>query len=118
MKSKTMNNHRDIRGSHRSPKPSEIAIIGVGCWYPGARNAKDLWENILTRRRQFRRMPDGRLPLSEYQDNDKAARDKTYGTRAALIDAYTFDWASKRIPKSCFESTDIVHRLALDVVLQ
>ncbi|NEO45906.1 MAG: hypothetical protein F6K55_17960, partial [Moorea sp. SIO4A3] len=38
-------------------KTSKIAVIGMGCYYPGANNLRQLWENILTRRRQFRRTP-------------------------------------------------------------
>jgi len=63
-------------------------------------------------------MPDVRLPLSEYGDPDKNAPDKTYGTRAAVIDGFDFDWAQRRIPKQVFEQTDIAHWLALDVALQ
>src|SRR4030095_5302455 len=96
-----------IAGREAAAKPTQIAIIGIGCWYPGARNPKQLWENILARRRQFRRMPDVRLQLSEHHDNDRAVADKTYGVRAAVIDGYEFNWAEKRIPRTCFESTDI-----------
>jgi len=95
-----------------------IAIIGLGCRYPDARNPRELWENVLSRRQSFRRMPDERLPLSEYGDSDKGAPDKTYGKRAAVIDGFEFDWASRRIPKQVVEQTDITHWLALDVALQ
>lgn len=97
---------------------SVIAIIGMGCQYPGANELRQLWENILARRRQFRRFPDCRLPLSKYYDSDPKTPDKTYGSRAAVIDGYEFDWVKKRIPKTTFESTDIVHWLALDVALK
>ena len=97
---------------------SPIAIIGMGCQYPGASEIQLLWENILAKRRQFRKFPDCRLPLSEYYDLDSKALDKTYGSRAAVIDGYRFDWVSKRIPKTAFKSTDIVHWLALDVALK
>lgn len=96
----------------------EIAVIGMGCWYPGARDLRQLWENILSRRRQFRQIPDQRLPLSEYYDPDPTAPDKTYGNRTAVIDGFEFDWAGKRIPKTAFESTDIAHWLALEVALK
>lgn len=98
--------------------PAAIAVIGIGCRYPGARSTAELWENILARRRQFRRMPDVRLPIAEYQSDDRSTPDKTYGTRAAVIDGYAFDWASRRIPRQTYESTDLAHWLALDVVLQ
>ena len=45
-------------------------------------------------------------------------QDKTYGTRAAFGDDYEFDWSTKRIPKTTYESTDIAHWLALDTTIQ
>ena len=99
-------------------KSSDIAVIGISCYYPGASNPKELWENILSRRVQFRRMLDQRLPLSEYQDDDPKATDKTYLTKAAFIENFQFDWGKLRIPKKTVESTDIVHWLALDIALK
>ncbi|MCK5323753.1 MAG: polyketide synthase, partial [Desulfobulbaceae bacterium] len=64
---------------------------------------------------QFRRLPDQRLPLDDYYSPDPTAPDKTYGYRAALIDGFDFDWASRRIPFSTFKATDIVHWLALEI---
>lgn len=90
----------------------------MGCWYPGARDLQQLWENIVARRQQFRRSPEQRLLLADYYDPDPAAPDKTYGSRMAVIDGFEFDWASKRIPKTTIESTDIVHWLALEVALK
>ncbi|MCA1683323.1 MAG: polyketide synthase, partial [Actinobacteria bacterium] len=94
-----------------------IAIVGMGARYPGARDLRELWENVLARRRQFRRFPDGRLPLSEYHDPAPRAPDKTYGTRGAFIDGFEFDWVSRRIPKKTVDVTDISHWLALEVAL-
>ncbi len=95
-----------------------VAIIGIACWYPGARNPLELWENILARRRQFRRMPDVRLPLSDYYHPDPKVPDKTYGDQAAVIDGFEYDWIGNRIPKSTYEVTDIVHWLAVDVAME
>lgn len=99
----------------KSRKSNQIAVVGMGCRYPGASDLRQLWENILTRRRQFRRMPDQRLPLADYHDPDRTVPDKTYGAKAAVIDGFEFDWINWRIPKTSFESTDIVHWLTLDV---
>jgi enediyne polyketide synthase len=90
----------------------------MGCLYPGAHDLRQLWENILARRQQFRRNPDKRLPLSDYYDADPEAPDKTYCPKMAVIDGFTFDWSGRRIPKSTFESTDIVHWLALEIALK
>ncbi len=96
----------------------KIAVIGIGCYYPGAENIQKLWENILTRRKQFRKIPDQRLPLDHYYSTDRNAPDKTYGHKAALIDGYRFDWAKHNIPKAVFQSTDIAHWIALDTALE
>ena len=103
---------------HIKRKNPAIAVTGMGCYYPGADNLKQLWENILGRRREFRQFPDNRLPISEYHDPDKKAPDKTYGTRAAVIDGFEFDWAKRRVPKTAFDSADIAHWLALEVAIQ
>jgi acyl transferase domain-containing protein len=96
-------------------KQPQIAVVGLGCWYPGARGPQQLWENILTRRREFRRLPDSRLPLADYHDPDRSVADKTYGRRGAVIDGFEFDWARWRIPQATYETTDIVQWLALEV---
>ena len=97
---------------------SPIAVIGMGCYYPGASALPQMWENILARRIQFRQFPDQRLPLSEYHDPDQKAPDKTYGSRAAVIDGFDFDWGNRRIPKKTVDCTDIVHWLALETANQ
>jgi acyl transferase domain-containing protein/NAD(P)-dependent dehydrogenase (short-subunit alcohol dehydrogenase family)/acyl-CoA thioesterase FadM/acyl carrier protein len=99
-------------GSKRS-----IAVIGLACWYPGASTPLQFWENSLARRRQFRQIPDCRLPLSDYYHPDPSFPDKTYGRRAALIDGFEFDWASMRIPFTTFKATDISHWLALKTAI-
>ncbi|MBC2743207.1 MAG: type I polyketide synthase [Desulfosarcina sp.] len=102
--------------THRSSPPA-IAVIGLACQYPDATTPRQLWENILARRRQFRRIPDCRLSLADYYDPDKKQPDKTYGRQAAVIDGFDFDWAGLRIPFSTVRTTDIVHWLALETSL-
>jgi enediyne polyketide synthase len=95
-----------------------IAVIGMACWYPGARNPRQLWENILARRRQFRRFPEQRFSIADYYDPNSGESDKTYISRGAVIDGFTFDWASRRIPYSTFQNTDVVHWLALEIAIE
>jgi enediyne polyketide synthase len=97
---------------------TRIAVVGMSAWYPGAQTLRSFWENILSKRQQFREMVDCRLPLSDYFDADPKALDMTYGRNAAYIEEFEFDWQSKRIPKSAVESSDIVHWLTLDVALR
>jgi acyl transferase domain-containing protein len=62
--------------SNNNSKNIDIAVVGIGCHYPGSRSALELWENIICKKQQFRRMLDKRLPLSEYYDPDKSVEDK------------------------------------------
>lgn len=101
---------------HRIAEP--IAVIGMGCYYPGASCLMYLWENILSKRCQFRQFPNQRLPIAEYYDSNASTPDKTYGNRAAVIDGFEFDWVQRRVPKTAVDSTDIVQWLALEVAIQ
>ena len=94
-----------------------IAIIGLGAFYPGARGPRQLWENVLGRRREYRRIPQERLS-ADYMNSSPGHPDTTYATRAAVIDGFVFDWAARRVPRTTFESTDVVHWLALEVALE
>lgn len=102
-----------MKGKKR--KKGRIAIVGMSCWYPGSQSLAEFWENILARRQQFRRLRDERLPMDQYHSTDRTAEDKTYGSEAAVLDGFEFDWQQKRIPKRTYDSTDIVHWLALEV---
>ncbi|RLC04896.1 MAG: type I polyketide synthase [Deltaproteobacteria bacterium] len=95
-----------------------VAVIGMGCRYPGADSPVQLWTNVLGCRRQFRRIPSCRLPLEDYHSDNKKAADKTYGRMAAVIDGFTFNWSTRRIPQSTYLATDIVHWLALETAIQ
>ena len=64
---------------------SPIAIVGAACRYPDATSPSELWENVLSKRQAFRRMPPERLPLDDYYSPDMNAPDKTYSQNAALI---------------------------------
>ena len=101
-----------------SSSTTPIAVIGMACWYPGARNHRELWENILARRRQFRQLPDQRFPIADYYQPNGSEPDKTYLSRAAVIDGFSFDWASRRIPYTTFQNTDTVHWLALETAIK
>lgn len=92
-----------------------IAIVGMACVYPDARNPGALWENVLAQRRAFRRMPPDRLRLEDYWSADRAVPDSLYATEAALIEGYEFDRVAYRVAGSTFRAADLAHWLALDV---
>jgi enediyne polyketide synthase len=92
-----------------------IAIIGMACTYPDADDPGRLWENALSRRRAFRRIPPERLNLDDYYSPDRRTPDAIYAQHAALIEDYQFDRVRFRVSGSTYRSTDLTHWLALDV---
>ena len=97
---------------HRRPA---IAVTGIGCWYPGAPDPRHLWENILAKRREFRRYPSERASLQDYYHPDRDNPDMFYQPSVALVDGFAFDWASYRVPRATVLCTDVAQWLALEV---
>ena len=95
-----------------------IAIVGLACIYPDAPTPEALWENVLSQRRAFRRIPDGRMNLADYHSPDRNNPDKTYSTEAAVINNYKYDRLQFRTSGKTFRATDMTHWLALDVAAQ
>ncbi|MFY1636732.1 SDR family NAD(P)-dependent oxidoreductase [Solwaraspora sp. WMMB335] len=95
---------------------TRIAVVGVACRYPDAGSTDELWENVLTGRRAFRRLPDERMNHEDYYSPDPAAPDRFYAAKAAVLEGFEFDRVKYRIAGSTFRSTDMTHWLALDTV--
>lgn len=96
---------------------SAIAIIGMACRYAEARSPRQLWENVLSQRRSFRRIPRVRLRLEDYAAEGQV-EDRIYLTAAAVLEDYEFDRVRFHVSKETFLSTDLAHWLALDTAAQ
>ena len=93
----------------------KIAIVGIGCHYPGAHSGTELFENIMSGRRYFRQVPPERWNSKDYYHPDKKNPDTTYCKKAAVIDGFDFDPNTYKIPRSTYLATDQAHWLALKV---
>jgi len=91
-----------------------VAIIGMACRYPEARTPTELWENVLAKRRAFRRLPSSRLRSEDYYSPERDAVDRHDCTQAALLEGYEFDRLRFRVAGSTYRSTDLTHWLALE----
>lgn len=93
---------------------STIAIVGMACEYPDAHSPHQLWENVLSQRRSFRRFPNERLRLDDYysQGDDP---DSIYIKNASVLKDYEFDRVRFRVAGKTYRSADLTHWLALDV---
>jgi enediyne polyketide synthase len=97
---------------------NRIALVGMACRYPDADSPKALWENVLAKRRAFRRIPSERLNLADYFSSDPSVPDAIYCNQLAVIEGYEFDRVKYRVAGNTYRSTDMTHWLALDIAAQ
>ncbi|MEL7369606.1 MAG: SDR family NAD(P)-dependent oxidoreductase [Myxococcota bacterium] len=69
-----------------------IAVVGMGCRFPGADGPEAFFEVIREGRDEVRELPSGRWDRERYYDPDPSAPGKTYVTRGGyLSDIASFD---------------------------
>ncbi|HZX93418.1 MAG TPA: type I polyketide synthase, partial [Myxococcales bacterium] len=97
----------------------DIAIVGLGCRFPNARDPLGYWELIRSGTVTFRPIPASRWDHAAFYDPSTRIPDKAYIDRGAYLDdedlrefaALHFGIAPRRI-----QVTDPQHRLLLDTV--
>ncbi|MGW8527909.1 SDR family NAD(P)-dependent oxidoreductase [Nocardiopsis sp. NPDC055824] len=91
-----------------------VAIVGMACTYGGASTPAELWDNALSGRRAFRRIPAERLDLADYLGESGTDPDRISVTHAAVLEGYEFDRAAFGVAGPTYRATDLTHWLALD----
>jgi len=97
----------------------EIAIVGLGCRFPGARDPLAYWELIRSGTVVFRPIPASRWDHSRFYDPTTRVPDKAYIDKGAfLTDEELREFASLHygIAPRRIQVTDPQHRLLLDCV--
>ncbi|RLB53036.1 MAG: hypothetical protein DRJ42_13125, partial [Deltaproteobacteria bacterium] len=84
----------DSQSVEPEPEPAQaaapIAIIGIGCMFPKARDLRTYWQNIQDGRDCISETPESHWKPEDYFDADASAPDKTYGRRGGFLDAIDF----------------------------
>ncbi|XP_060084446.1 uncharacterized protein LOC132563711 [Ylistrum balloti] len=66
----------------------EIAIVGIGCRFPGANNIKEFWKILVNGENHVNEIPGERWNLDAIYDPDPDAYGKTYVRRAGVLSKY------------------------------
>ena len=96
-----------------SPKQEPVAIIGVGCMFPGARDLENFWANIREGVDAITEAPATHWRPEDYYDADPDAADKTYGRRGGFLDRIDFDPLEFGISPRDVSATDTSQLLGL-----
>ncbi len=99
--------------SSEAPDPSRIAIIGISCILPGAKELPEFWDNVLDKVYAITEVPPERWDPELYFDPDRSARDKIYSRWGGFIDDVPFDPLEFGMPPTSLRSIDPMQLLAL-----
>jgi acyl transferase domain-containing protein/NAD(P)-dependent dehydrogenase (short-subunit alcohol dehydrogenase family) len=92
-----------------------IAVVGLACRFPGAKNAEEFWDNILRDVDAVQKLPLSRFHRARYYDPKIGSYGKSYSDRGGLIDDHPFEAAEFGLSPKVVESTDIAHLWSLEV---
>lgn len=93
-----------------------IAIIGIGCRFPGARNTEEFWSNIVGGVSAIGEVTPDRWDPSLYYDADPAVPDMSYSRIGGFIHDFVFDSRRFRIPPRVARQVDPVQQITLTCV--
>lgn len=94
---------------------TDVAIVGLSCVFPGAKDADTFWRNIIQKVDATEEVPADRIDPVHF-DKDSQAIDRFYCKRGGFIPDYSFDPTAYGILPLAVEGTEPDHLLTLDLV--
>ncbi|RFM27228.1 type I polyketide synthase [Deminuibacter soli] len=95
-----------------------IAIVGMACIYPGARNVEEFWRNIILGKDAVTEVPDERWNKALYYDPASVNGDKTPSKWGGFIPSIDFDPLAFGIPPQSLAAIEPTQLLSLLVAKQ
>ncbi|MFZ2631009.1 MAG: beta-ketoacyl synthase N-terminal-like domain-containing protein, partial [Desulfosalsimonadaceae bacterium] len=95
-----------------------VAVIGIGCLFPGSNDKEGYWRDITTGRDMVTEVPPSHFLIDHYFDPDPSVADKTYCRRGAFLSPIEFDPMAFGIPPTNLAATDTSQLLSLLVAKQ
>jgi len=95
-----------------------VAIVGIACIYPGAKNIEEYWRNIVLGKDLVTEVPDERWNKDVYYDPVSAASDMSHSKWGGFIPAIDFNPLEFGIPPQSISAIDPTQLLTLMVAKQ
>ena len=95
-----------------------VAVIGIGCLFPGSHDKQGFWRDITAGRNMIGPVPPSHFLIEHYYDPNPLAPDKTYCKQGAFLDPIEFDPMEFGIPPTNLVATDTSQLLSLVVAKQ
>ncbi len=94
-------------------KPLDIAIVGMSCIYPGAKNIDEYWKNILLGKDAVTEVPEERWNKELYYDPNATNGEKTPSKWGGFIPSIDFDPMEFGIPPQSLAAIEPTQLLSL-----
>jgi acyl transferase domain-containing protein/NAD(P)H-dependent flavin oxidoreductase YrpB (nitropropane dioxygenase family)/NAD(P)-dependent dehydrogenase (short-subunit alcohol dehydrogenase family)/phosphopantetheinyl transferase len=106
---------RQVEISEPPPaRPAEpIAIIGMGCTFPGSDSPGAYFGNIMAKRCFIGKLPEDRLESAIFHNPDPLAPVATYSRIAGYLRRVDFDSTAFRVPPRAAAAMDLSQKLSL-----
>ena len=98
-----------------SQRLEPVAVVGIGCRFPGAANADEYWRLIESGRTAISTLPESRLDRDLYFHPKKGRIGSSYTELAGLVPETPFDHHRFPIPDELARTYDSVHLRMLEV---
>ena len=104
-----------VRGA--DPDRDAIAIIGMGCIFPGAHTIDAFWDLLKSGRDPKIEAPPQRIPL-EYHVPGEPQPWRTYALRGGFVEGWQYDWRRHKIPPKQIAQANPLQFMLLDAADQ
>ncbi|MGE0194332.1 MAG: SDR family NAD(P)-dependent oxidoreductase [Methylocystis sp.] len=101
---------RDVAA--REPR-EEIAVVGMACLLPGAKDVRSYWRNIMLAVDSVREVTEDRWRPEDYFEPKRGVQDKVYSKWGGFLDDVVFEPTRYGIPPASLRSIEPVQLLAL-----
>ncbi|MDF1753373.1 MAG: beta-ketoacyl synthase N-terminal-like domain-containing protein [Verrucomicrobiales bacterium] len=99
------------------PKPaSDVAIIGMSCFYPDANSLEEYWHNILDRHSAVREIPETHWDWRLFYDEDPKTKDRIVSKWGGFVKDIPFDPLRYGITPKSMEAIEPLQLLSLEAV--
>ena len=102
--------------ARHTPRPFDVAIVGMSCLLPKAPDVRTYWDNILQRVDAITEVPSQRWDWRTYFDPDPAAPDKVNSKWGGFLAPIRFDPARYGMPPNSCASIEPLQLLTLEAV--
>ena len=97
----------------------KIAIIGMSCHFPGAKNCQEFWQNLMAGVNCIDEIPSSRWDWREYYGEPREGENKTFCKWGGFVEgADTFDAGFFGVSPREAEQMDPQQRLSLQLAWQ